>query len=141
MDLYSITEMARILKIPESTTRFYRDRHQDFLPHTGMGRKRRYKKEVLEALRYICKLANNSRNAEELLQVCFNKQIDVTEITVVTTAGEHEELMLKSFADTLREVADQKKEIQSLREEIRELRENSNHTAYPQRLFRKNKNI
>jgi DNA-binding CsgD family transcriptional regulator len=38
MELYTIAELARILKIPESTVRYYRDRHQDYMPHTGTAR-------------------------------------------------------------------------------------------------------
>ena len=49
MKLYTIAKMAKILKIPESTARYYRDRHSEFLPCIGSGRKKRYKKEALEA--------------------------------------------------------------------------------------------
>jgi DNA-binding transcriptional MerR regulator len=62
MELYTIVKMAKVLKIPESTTRYYRDRHSEFLPFIGSGRKRRYKKEVLEALRLIVEMAISIRN-------------------------------------------------------------------------------
>ena len=66
MELYTIAETARNLKIPESTDRYYRDRHIEYLPYMGTGRKRRYKKQTLEALRSIIETANNSLSAEEI---------------------------------------------------------------------------
>ena len=141
MEFYNITEMARILKIPESTARYYRDRHQDYLHYTGKGRKKRYTKEALEALRYICELSNNSRNADEidkLLQARFNKQIDITDITAVTTAGEQQLKLMNTLTDTLSSIADQKKEIQSLRDEIKELREYIK-TPVLKRIFKRGK--
>jgi len=135
--------MARILKIPESTARYYRDRHQEYLHYTGKGRRKRYTKEALEALRYICELANNSRNADEIdkqLQARFNSQIDVTEITAITTAGEQQLKLINTLTDTLSNIANQKKEIQSLRDEIKELRYLIA-TPLIKRLFRKNKDV
>ena len=49
MKLSTIAKMAEILKVPESTARYYRDRHSEYLPFIGSGRKRRYKKQALEA--------------------------------------------------------------------------------------------
>ena len=90
MKLYTIAKMAKILKIPESTARYYRDRHSDFLPHVGTGRKRRYKKQALEALRLIAELANRSLSAEEIdtqLSQELNRNIEAEEQTAVTTTA------------------------------------------------------
>jgi len=44
MKTYTITEMARIVKIPPSTATYYKDRHPDFFHSTGTGRRKRYTK-------------------------------------------------------------------------------------------------
>jgi DNA-binding transcriptional MerR regulator len=126
MELYTIAEMAKLLKIPESTLRYYRDRHPEYLHYTGKGRKKRYSPEALEALRFICEQANNSRNADDIdqaLQARFNKEINHDDITAVTTAEEQQLKLMDTLTDTLSSIADQKKEIQTLREEVKELRE------------------
>ena len=135
MELYTIAEIARILKIPESTARYYRDRHSNFMEHIGTGRKKRYKKQALEALRLVCELADNSKTAEEIEEALnrkFTRNIDIEEETAVTTAGEQQ---LKIF-NVLDRIADQKQEIQDLRAEIKELRTFLNRTWW-QRLLNK----
>ena len=83
------SEIASILKIPESKARYYRDRHLEYLNYIGLGRKRRYKKEALEALRLIAELSKRSLTAEEInneLSAKFNRTIDIEEETAITTA-------------------------------------------------------
>jgi len=126
MELYTIKEMAKLVKIPESTARYYRDRHPEYFHYTGKGHQKRYTPETLEALRFICEQANNSRNAEEIstgLQAQFSREINTTDITAVKTAEEQQLKLMNTLTDTLSSIADQKKEIQSLRDEIKELRE------------------
>ena len=142
MELYTIAEMSKLLNIPESTARYYRDRHPEYFHYTGRGRKKRYLQETLEALRFICEQANNSRNAEEIeraLQEQFTKQIDTTDITAVTTAGEQQLRLMNTLTDTLSSIADQKKEIQELREDIKELKKyiKNNRLSWWQKLIRK----
>jgi len=141
MEQYTIAEMSKLLKIPESTTRYYRDRHPDYFHHTGKGRKKRYTPETLEALRYICEQANNSRNAEEInegLQAQFKREINIDNVTAVTTAGEQQLKLVETLTTTLKEIADQKQEIQSLRDDIKELREIVT-TPLLKRLFKRGK--
>ncbi|MHB8278771.1 MAG: MerR family transcriptional regulator [Candidatus Humimicrobiaceae bacterium] len=129
MELYTIVELAKLLKIPESTARYYRDRHPEYFHFTGRGRRKMYLPETLEALRVICEQANNSRTAEQIeeaLQARFNREINTDDMIVKTAANTAEEQQLKlmnTLTDTLSNIVDQKKEIQSLREEIKELRE------------------
>ena len=53
-----------------------------------------------------------------------NRQIDITDITAVTTAGKQQPIkLMEALATTLKEIADQKKDIQDLRDEIKELRD------------------
>ncbi|MFW6148918.1 MAG: helix-turn-helix domain-containing protein [Atribacterota bacterium] len=136
MEYYSIAEIARILKIPESTARYYRDRHPDFMDHIGRGRKKRYKKQALEAMRLICELADNNKTAveiEEALDRKFNRNIESEEQIAVTTAGEQQ---LKMF-NVLDRIADQKDRIQTLEQEVKELKEyiNKNRLTWWQKLM------
>ena len=126
MELYTVAKMVKILNITESTARYYRDIHSEFLPFTGSGRKRRYKKEALEALRLIAEMANRSLSAEEIdtqLSKELSRNIETEEQTAVTTTAEQQQSIVKALSDNLGAIADQKKEIQDLREEVRELRD------------------
>jgi len=126
MKLYTIAKMAKTLKIPESTARYYRDRHSEFLPCIGSGRKRRYKKQALEALRLIAELANRNLTTEEIdnqLSQKNSRNIEAENQTAVTTAAEQQQSIVKVLSDNLSAIADQKKEIQDLREEVKELRD------------------
>ena len=114
MKLYTIPKMAKTLKIPESTARYYRDRHSEFLPCIGSGRKRRYKKQALEALRLIAELANRNLSAEEIdsqLSLDLKRNIEAEEITAITTTAEQQQSIVKALSDNLSAIADQKKEI------------------------------
>jgi len=104
MKLYTIPKMAKTLKIPENTARYYRDRHSEFLPCIGSGRKRRYKKQALEALRLIAELANRNLSAEEIdsqLSQDLKKNIEAEEITAVTTTTEQQQSIVKALPITL----------------------------------------
>lgn len=123
--LYTISKMAKILKIPESTVRYYRDRHTDFMISVGSGRKKRYKKETIEALRIICEEAKRSNSAEgieERLSKEFKRNIEVEEQTAVTTAVEQQHQFLEVISNSLISIVDQKKEVAELRKEVNELK-------------------
>lgn len=47
METYSIAQIARETKIPDSTLRYWRERFKDFLPSEGKGRATRYHKESI----------------------------------------------------------------------------------------------
>ncbi len=130
MKLYTIVEMAKLTKIPESTARFYRDRHPEYFHYAGKGHSKRYTQEALEALRLICEHVNSSRNAEDIdaqLQAHFKKEINIDDvpgnITAAPAAEEQQLQLMNTLTATLSNIADQKKEIQSLRDDIKELRE------------------
>jgi DNA-binding transcriptional MerR regulator len=46
-----------MLQIPESTTRLYLRRYQAFIPYTGEGRRRRYRPETLDVLKFVVELS------------------------------------------------------------------------------------
>jgi len=52
-DLLTISAIAKRLKLPESSVRFYRDKYTAFIPTTGEGRKKRYRSEALDVIGYI----------------------------------------------------------------------------------------
>lgn len=142
MELYTIAKMAKILKIPESTARYYRDRHSEFLLGIGSGRKRRYKKQALEVLRLIAELANRNLSAEEItdhLSKEFNRSFEVDEQTAVTTTAEQQQFIVKALSNNLTAIADQKKEIQELRERINGLEKyiNENKPSWWQKLIQR----
>jgi len=73
---YKIKDLAKILKIPESTARYFRDRHIEYMSSTGSGRKRRYDDDTLKALRLICD-SENAEEAQDKLSRVFTRVIEV----------------------------------------------------------------
>lgn len=53
MELLTIADIAKQLNLSQSTTRFYRDKYNDYLPCIGEGRSRRYQSETVEGLKII----------------------------------------------------------------------------------------
>ena len=128
MELYTIAELSKLANIPESTARYYRDRHPDYFHRTGKGHKKRYTEEALKALLLICEMIDKEQNRKEqidqALQDKFTKQILIAEQGNSRTAeGQNSIQLMNTLTNTLREISDQKKEIQGLREEIKELRD------------------
>lgn len=77
--MYTIKAMAQEIGVGESTVRFWRDRHKDFIPHTGKGRKRRYPEEALETLRFIAECSAEGKSAAEV-EEALNRKCRVIEI-------------------------------------------------------------
>jgi DNA-binding transcriptional MerR regulator len=59
----TIADMARRLKLPESTTRYYCKRFAAHLPHEGDGRTRRYLPEAVDILQAIAQGMRENKNA------------------------------------------------------------------------------
>ncbi len=144
--LYTISKMAKILKIPESTARYYRDRYPEFILSVGSGRKKRYKKETLKVLQIICEEANRNSDRNEIekrLSQEFSRNIEVIEKTVITTAVEQQYRFLELISNSLVNMADQKKEIQELREDVNDLKKYIDKSwrrlSWWQKLFKKSK--
>jgi len=62
-ELLTIAELARLLDLPESTTRYYCNRFADHLPSVGEGRRRRFKPEALDVLKTIAQTMRRDKNA------------------------------------------------------------------------------
>jgi len=147
MKLYTITEVARILKIPVSTASYYRDRHNDFMSSTGSGRKKKYKPEALEALKLIVKLASNNTSTddiEEALSQAGSRNIEVQQKhnNGITTVQQQSIQQVK-FIKLLNRIANQKKEIRELREDVNEIKKyiKQNQLSWWQKLFVRKGNL
>ena len=143
MKLYTITEMARALNIPPSTTSYYKDRHKDFLPFTGSGRKKRYKEEALEALKIIVEMANNNATTEVIDGALSNTRIRNIEVQQKHNNGittvQQQSIQQVKFIKLLNRIANQKKEIQELREDVNELKKyiKNNKLSWWQKLLKR----
>ena len=61
--LLTIAELAKRFSLPESTARYYCKRFLAFLPHTGEGKRRRYRNECLAVFTRIVEEMKKSKNA------------------------------------------------------------------------------
>lgn len=59
--LYSLTEMAESLGLPEPTARRYRDWFEEFLPSVGVGRRRKFTEPARQVLARIAALVHEQR--------------------------------------------------------------------------------
>jgi DNA-binding transcriptional MerR regulator len=129
MKLYTITEMARILKIPPSTASYYKDRHKDFLPFTGIGRKKRYKEESLEALKLIVELASKNTSTEDIEEALNQAGSRIIEVqqnnnNSLTTVPQQPINTINpvKFMKLLDKLVNQKTQIEALQKDVKELK-------------------
>jgi DNA-binding transcriptional MerR regulator len=140
--LLTIAEIAKELNMPESTVRYYRDRFINYIPFTGKGRGRRYRRETIDILRFIAEGFNRSLNAAEIeegLSLMFARNVEVENETATTTAaaqqqpnlneisvqvdmGEQFHELMNQVTTTMQLMAHQKEEINELRNIVAELR-------------------
>ena len=124
-ETYSIREMAEILKLNESTVRYFRDMHKEFFPYVGQGRRKRYKSEALEALRLIADSSNRSlphKEIKKLLYIEFTNYVEVEEPNAVTVAGQKQTVeIMELLTKSLDRVADQTERIEQMEKKIEEL--------------------
>lgn len=82
MELLTISDIAKRLGLPESTVRYYRDRFPEYVPSVGDGRRRRYRPEAVDVLRFIADGLRNDRTATDIAEALsrmFPKTVDVNE--------------------------------------------------------------
>jgi DNA-binding transcriptional MerR regulator len=140
MKTYTITELARIVKIPPSTVSYYRDRHKDFMLSIGTGRKRRYKPEALENLKLIVEMAKNNatkEDIEEALSQTGKRNIEIQQDNNNSITTEYQQsLQPVKFMNLLDKLVDQKDRIQALENDVKELKEYIN-TPLIKRIFKR----
>lgn len=132
--LLTMAQIAKQLNLAESTARFYRDRFEDFIPSIGEGRKKRYKPETIEVLRFIAEGYNRNLTAMDIKDglsrvVARNIEFEEVSATTTATAQQQSEIELKQYAlqlqialkqmgTTMQIIANQKEEISELRKHI-----------------------
>ena len=128
MELLTMAELAKRTNIPESTARYYKNKHEMYFPCEGSGRKKRYRVEAAEVLRIIAEGYNRNATATEindLLSVQFTTFIDVHETTATTTATTQQQPyfeILTALSDSIKTIADQQGRMDRMEQEIQELR-------------------
>lgn len=129
-----MAQIAKQLNLAESTARFYRDRFENYIPSVGEGRKKRYKQETIEVLRFIAEGFNRNLTATDIedgLSRMVARNIEVEKETAITTAATQQQpenelkqytlqlqIALEQISATMQIVADQKEEIAELRKHI-----------------------
>lgn len=129
-----MAQIAKQLNLAESTARFYRDRFEDFIPSIGEGRKKRYKPETIEVLRFIAEGYNRNLTAMDIKDglsrvVARNIEFEEVSATTTATAQQQSEIELKQYAlqlqialkqmgTTMQIIANQKEEIAELRKHV-----------------------
>lgn len=126
--LLTMAQIAKELNLAESTARFYRDRFEDFIPSVGEGRKKRYKQETLDVLRFIAEGFNRNLTAmdiEDGLSRMVARNMEVKRETAITTAAAQQQpnmealyTVLEQMNTTIQIIADQKEEIAELRKHV-----------------------
>lgn len=136
--LTTIAAIAKILELPESTVRYYRDRFSVYIPVEGKGRNRRYPPEAINVLRMVAEGLRNNLTAmevEQQLSHSFSKFIDVEqEPQQPTTAAQQQSYL--TLAEREREIqsrerltaalemlANQKAAIERIEEHSKELKD------------------
>lgn len=79
MKYYTMVEMAKIIGIPESSARGYRDRFLSYMTTTGQGRGKRYTEEALGALRMAATMSREgipNEDIESALEARFGVAIE-----------------------------------------------------------------
>ena len=146
MKLYTITDMARILKIPVSTASYYRARHSDFITSTGSGRKKKYKPESLEALKLIVDLAGKGVSTEEIEEAlgqtrARNIEVQQNNNNSSTTVRQQaiNPIDPVKFMKLLDKIVNQKTQIEILQKDVGELKKYiiNNQLSWWQNLIKK----
>lgn len=126
--LLTMAQIAKKLNLAESTARFYRDRFEDFIPSVGEGRKKRYKPETLDILRFIAEGFNRNLTTTDIengLSRIVARNIEFEKKTAITTAATQQQpnievfyTVLEQMNTTMQIIADQKEEIAELRKQV-----------------------
>lgn len=76
--LLTIAEIAKRYDLPESTARYYCKRFLDFLPHSGHGKRRRYRPEAMDVFAIILPEMKKRKDAaavEAVLEESFSRVV------------------------------------------------------------------
>lgn len=73
MELYTISNLSKLLNIPDTTFRNWRDRYHDIVPSIGEGRSRKYPKESIVVFQAISQLSKNGKTLDEIRHELLNQ--------------------------------------------------------------------
>ncbi|MGM0971306.1 MAG: DUF3967 domain-containing protein [Bacillota bacterium] len=132
--LLTMTQIAKQLNLAESTARFYRDRFENYIPSVGEGRKKRYKPETIEVLRFIAEGFKRNLTAtdiEEGLSRMIARNTEFEEVTATTTATAQQQsknepnhyalqlqIAIEQMNAAIQVIGNQKEEIAELRKHV-----------------------
>lgn len=72
--LYTIKDLAHELDVGESTIRFWRDRFPEHMPSVNQGKRKLYREDALEALRFIQRESGTGRKSAEQIRHELSRQ-------------------------------------------------------------------
>jgi DNA-binding transcriptional MerR regulator len=118
-ELFTIQQIGKELGVPESTLRYWRDRHEEYIPTQGTGRQRRYPIEAVAVFRRIAELAAEELTAEQVaerLRLEFTREITIAEDNSSNAAA------TVNVIEALRQIAVAQQEIVKIVTENKELK-------------------
>lgn len=127
MKLFTISEIARTLGIPESTAHYYRKRFSEYLPSEGEGRYRRYRSEAIDVFTLIVSLVKEGVSLNEVetaLQQQFPIAVEIEQQPTTIQRQQQnnsmlQELMSEAISTAIQQQTQQiSKEIELLRREV-----------------------
>lgn len=118
-ELFTIQRISKELGVPESTLRYWRDRHEEYIPTQGTGRQRRYPGEAVAVFRRIAELAAEELTADQIaerLALEFTREITIAEDNSSSAAA------TVNVVEALRQIAVAQQEIVRIVTENEELK-------------------
>nr|WP_142352291.1 MerR family transcriptional regulator [Bacillus pumilus] len=125
-----MTQIAKQLSLAESTARFYRDRFENYIPSVGEGRKKRYKPETIEVLRFIAEGFNRNLTATDIEEGLSRMIARNTEFEEVTATAQQQskndpnhyalqlQIAIEQMSTAMQVIGNQKEEIAELRKHV-----------------------
>ncbi len=119
--LYTIKELSKELKIPESTLRYYRDRFEEFIPTVGKGRKRRYKEEAIDVFKLIIEGYEQDLNFRQIKDKLI-KKLSVSEGSSTKESDDIKNVLIEKQNEIIRLLIEYINEKDELKREIKLLK-------------------
>lgn len=85
----TLPQIARLLNIPVSTVRYYKDRFSQFMPEWGEGRTKKYTPETIEVIKIISESMKDNLSDRQIQELLLSKGF---EPIYEAEGGEKEEL-------------------------------------------------
>jgi DNA-binding transcriptional MerR regulator len=142
--LLTAKDIAVDLGIAESTLRYWRDRYETFIPHTGKGKRRRYPREAIEVFSFIADVSQTLTTSEEVITALDGRFDRIIEEVIEGTATQQpqhnkataqqmlpiprenilpivQSMIAETLSQTLSTIADQKTTIEDIQSRLTKL--------------------